>query len=251
MYNYNNYWNNNGGNPTNIDNTGYNPFDSNNQYNMYQNYQYYNQYYNQFYNQNYPCNCEQCQKWRENCTPNSQYSCNCEQCQNSNQNQYSQQQTDKKEDKKIDETTKEEQQKKNDVKTQYELSVEYENKIRQDEESKPLISEQKDIKILLTEYENNSDYLNSVQTIATKYHFIRKVRRDGNCFYRSFIYRLFEQICMKNNKELFEKIKKKIEESKELTERNGYQWIVVEDFYNLFYNEFIKCFNSLDYNITV
>ena len=134
----------------------------------------------------------------------------------------------------------------NKNKSQYELSIEYENALRQElEKSTPLISEQLDINILNEDYKSNEEYVNSVKTITTKYKKIRKVRRDGNCFYRSFIYRLFEFICMKNNQKLFEHIKKKIEEVKDLTTRNGYDWIIVEDFYNTFLNEFNNCFNSL------
>lgn len=137
-------------------------------------------------------------------------------------------------------------------KSNYELSVEYENQIRQEiEKTTPLISEQLDIKVLIDDYKQNEEYSNSIKIITDKYHLIRKVRRDGNCFYRSFIYRLFEFICMKNNKELFEKVKKKIEDAKELTQNNGYDWMVVEDFYNNFLNEFVKCFNSLSYDMTV
>ena len=89
-------------------------------------------------------------------------------------------------------------------------------------------------------------YVNSVKTITTKYKKIRKVRRDGNCFYRSFIYRIFEFTCMKNNKTLFDKINNKISEAKELTKRNGYDWTTFEDFYDMFVNEFRRCFNSLE-----
>ena len=131
-------------------------------------------------------------------------------------------------------------------KSQYELSIEYENTLRQEiEKTTPLISEQLDINILNEDYKSNEEYVNSVKTITTKYKKIRKVRRDGNCFYRSFIYRLFEFICMKNNQKLFDHVNKKIQEVKDLTTRNGYDWIIVEDFYNTFLNEFNRCFNSL------
>ena len=134
----------------------------------------------------------------------------------------------------------------NKNKSQYELSIEYENTLRQEiEQSTPLISEQIDINILNEDYKSNEEYANSVKTITTKYKKIRKVRRDGNCFYRSFIYRLFEFTCMKNNQKLFDHINKKIQEVKDLTSRNGYDWIIVEDFYNVFLNEFNRCFNSL------
>ena len=131
-------------------------------------------------------------------------------------------------------------------KSNYELALEYENFLRQEiEQTTPLISEQLEIKILLNEYKDNLEYSDSVKKISEKYKYIRKVRRDGNCFYRAYIYRLFEMICMKNDKILYEKVLKKIEESKEITKKNGYDWIVVEDFYNTFYSEFCNCFNCV------
>ena len=96
------------------------------------------------------------------------------------------------------------------------MAVEYENAIKAEiEQTTPLISEQLDIKILLKDYENNLEYLNSVELVTEKYKYIRKVRRDGNCFYRAFIYRIFEYICMKNDNYLYNNLLKKIEGIKE------------------------------------
>ena len=129
------------------------------------------------------------------------------------------------------------------------LAVEYENAIKAEiEKTTPLISEKLDIQILLKDYEDNLEYANSVKIITEKYNYIRKVRRDGNCFYRAFIYRLFEYICMKNDNQLYNELLKKIEGVKELTAKNGYDWILVEDFYNVFYGEFCSCFNSVNNN---
>ena len=128
-----------------------------------------------------------------------------------------------------------------------ELSIEYENALREEiEMSTPLISEQLSIDILLNDYKNNAEYSNSIKAITNKYKYIRKVRRDGNCFYRSFIYRLFEYICMKNNNQLYEHIKKKVSDSKDLIERNGYDWTFIQDFYQIFYTQFFYSFNSLE-----
>ena len=129
------------------------------------------------------------------------------------------------------------------------MAVEYENALKAEiEQTTPLISELLDIKILLKDYEENLEYANSVKIITEKYKYIRKVSRDGNCFYRAYIYRLFEYICMKNNNSLYNDMLKKIEGIKELTAKNGYEWLLVEDFYNVFYGEFCSCFNSVNNN---
>ena len=144
------------------------------------------------------------------------------------------------ENKKIDE----ERQK---IISEYEMAIEYENSIRQEIElTTPLISEELPISILLDDYKSNQEYSSSIKEVTDKYKHIRKVRRDGNCFYRSFIYRIFEYICMKNDKSLYEHIIKKISESKELIKKNGYDWDFISDFYNIFYMEFHHCFNSLE-----
>jgi len=140
----------------------------------------------------------------------------------------------------------------NKVKNNDELILDYENNLRTEIElTTPLISEDFKIDVLIEEYKDNEEYSKSIENITKKYKYIRKVRRDGNCFYRSFIFRLFEYICIKNQKTLFEKIKQKIVNAKELTTKNGYEWTVVEDFYNLFLKEFTDCFNSLTQKTTI
>ena len=143
-----------------------------------------------------------------------------------------------------------EDEKKENKKSENDLILDYENDIRKELElTTPLISEELPISKLTEEYKSNEEYLKSIENISKRYKTYRKIRRDGNCFYRSFIYRLFEQTCIKNDKNLFEKINKKIIESKNLTEKNGYEWNVVQDFYQMFLKEYTECFNSLSSGI--
>ena len=143
-----------------------------------------------------------------------------------------------------------EEEKKDNKKSENDLILDYENTLRKEIElTTPLISDELPISKLTEEYKSNEEYLKSIENISKKYKTYRKVRRDGNCFYRSFIYRLFEQACIRNDKVLFEKIKQKIIESKKLTEKNGYEWAVVQDFYEIFLKEFNECFNSLSNGI--
>ena len=147
----------------------------------------------------------------------------------------------KKEEKKEEKKQEEKKQKTND-----ELILDYENNLRKEiEQTTPLISDELDIKVLIDEYKSNEEYLKSVENVSKKYKKMRKVRRDGNCFYRSFIYRIFEHIFIRNDKDLYEKIRQKITNVKELTEKNGYDWIIVEDFYDLFLEEFTYCYSII------
>ena len=126
--------------------------------------------------------------------------------------------------------------------------IDYENSLKAEiERTTPLISDVKPIKTLIDEYKN-SIFENSIQEVSKKYQYIRYARRDGNCFYRSYIYRLFEHCCINNDKQTHNDVLSKIEKSKDLLEFNGFQWLVVEDFYDVFVNEFklIMTLNNCD-----
>jgi ubiquitin thioesterase protein OTUB1 len=86
--------------------------------------------------------------------------------------------------------------------------------------------------------------MNIIPLITDKYSNIRLIRRDGNCFYRCFIYRLFEEIAKNKDENLYKSLKNTLENSKDITERNGYQWIVVEDFYQEFINNLTICYET-------
>jgi len=119
----------------------------------------------------------------------------------------------------------------------YEAVVDYENQLREIvEKSSPLVSDKYDINYLKTEFKE-SQFENSVNEICHKYKSIRTVRRDGNCFYRAFMFRLFEQLSTYKTPKLYNDVVKIVEESKLLCEKNGYQWLVLEDFYNMFISE--------------
>ena len=94
-----------------------------------------------------------------------------------------------------------EEEKTSNKKSENDLILDYENNIRKEiEKTTPLISDELSINKLMEEYKSNEEYLKSIENISKKYKTYKKVRRDGNCFYRSFIYRLFEQTCIKNDK---------------------------------------------------
>ncbi len=134
----------------------------------------------------------------------------------------------------------------------YEDVIQFENQLRAEiEQSSPLISDKLQIDYLINEFKE-SNFINSVLEITQKYKYIRTVRRDGNCFYRAFMFRLFEELSQKKNSKLHNDVVKVVEESKSLCEKNGYQWMVFEDFYNMFISEWKFVFqldplNSAEY----
>ena len=129
-------------------------------------------------------------------------------------------------------------------KLKFEEIIKYENELREEiEKTTPLISDLKSINELYEEFQN-SEFMNIIPLITDKYSNIRLIRRDGNCFYRCFIYRLFEEIAKNKDENLYQSLKNTLENSKDITERNGYQWIVVEDFYQEFINNLTICYET-------
>src|SRR5690606_35607821 len=102
--------------------------------------------------------------------------------------------------------------------------------------SSPLVSDKMSIEYLATEFKYSA-FENSIKDILSRYKHIRTVRRDGDCFYRSYMFRLFEELSMKKSKELHDKVVKIVEESKGLSERQGVEWSLYEDLFNSFISE--------------
>ena len=75
------------------------------------------------------------------------------------------------------------------------LNNEYQNQIKKDiEEQMPFISEVKDIQVVVQEYAESKFAASVIELTKDKaeggrgYKHIRRLRRDGNCFYRSFLF---------------------------------------------------------------
>ena len=66
------------------------------------------------------------------------------------------------------------------------------------EVSEPRISEVVSPLSLLPEYENAElpGFVPGIKYIAAKYDGMRRVRRDGNCFYRGFLFAYFEELLI-------------------------------------------------------
>ena len=118
----------------------------------------------------------------------------------------------------------------------YEAVVNFENQLRAEVElNSALISDRIDIATLIPEFEN-TQFEKSIRDITKKYKAIRTVRRDGNCFYRAYMFRIFEELAQKKNNKLYVQIIRIVEESKNLYTKNGL-WLVIEDFYEMFVSE--------------
>jgi hypothetical protein len=115
----------------------------------------------------------------------------------------------------------------------YEEIVKYENSIREEmEKNTPLVSDLLDIELLRAEYKD-SIFEKAIDDFFKKINKWRTIRRDGNCFYRSFLFRLFEEFIQRRDVNLHKNLTKLVEDSKDLCNENGYCWLVLEDFYNV------------------
>ena len=68
-----------------------------------------------------------------------------------------------------------------------------------------------------------------MQKLCQTYSNYRKTRRDGSCFYRALTFSIFESIYVKKNKELKEKVLKKLKEAKPFLIKAGFEGMVFED----------------------
>lgn len=122
--------------------------------------------------------------------------------------------------------------------------------IQEDVEKEPLISPPYKIAVLFEEYQNAPNFLKKASSLETVYHkmTIRKARKDGNCFYRSFLFRFCELLCMGN--QWFEKLKifEKVKQFSEMMVTAGFEKLVFEDF-EAFFVEFLNAIKSGSINL--
>ena len=64
---------------------------------------------------------------------------------------------------------------------------------------------------------------------------MRRLRRDGNCFYRAFLFQIFEHFILAEDKTQYNQFVELVTASKkDLMETCGYDEIVIDDFYDSF-----------------
>lgn len=90
-----------------------------------------------------------------------------------------------------------------------------------------------------SEYENNK-FEKCFTDLAQRYSQIRRLRRDGNCFYRAFLFQLFEFFIQSKGKEYKAFIETVKNSKDDLVKEGGYDLIVIEDFYDVFVEQLEK-----------
>ena len=105
--------------------------------------------------------------------------------------------------------------------------------------SSDLVSDKLPLKTLEEEFANDEVYRSKIAKLSDKYSEYRRIRPDGNCFFRAVGFRLFEWLL--ENEAEFAKVKDSIEPSKDQMVKLGMPEFTVEDFYD----NFMETFNSV------
>lgn len=99
--------------------------------------------------------------------------------------------------------------------------------------------------ILLSEYEkaDSPGFIPGIKYLNSQYRYMRRVRGDGNCFYRAFVFAYVEGLLNDNNFGGKRKISAEAERRRisdviadskdELVKKHGYSEIAIESFHEV------------------
>ena len=124
--------------------------------------------------------------------------------------------------------------------------------------SQPLTSQLLPIHALIKQYQDNdstttdgeSGFLTSSKLLATKYSHLRRIRGDGNCYYRAFLYSLCEGLLKRRlNKDANDASSSEYVRLKSLVDKSlswvctlGYEESTIE----MFYDELVELLEYID-----
>lgn len=117
--------------------------------------------------------------------------------------------------------------------------LEHEREVRAEAESAPLVGPAVSLDSLREQYAGNPGFLRKLEGLSQRFRALRRVRPDGNCFYRAYLFGIFEQIA--SHKERHKVFLTYARESLNFCLEAGYEKVAVEDFYE----EFCGCLDRL------
>lgn len=107
-----------------------------------------------------------------------------------------------------------------------------EQSLKSDAESSALVGEKQGLTCLREEYADNPGFLPKVEALSKRYSAMRKTRPDGNCFYRAYLYGIFEILVEQPT--LRSTFLEKAKGTLEYCLGAGYEQVAVEDFHEEF-----------------
>lgn len=105
----------------------------------------------------------------------------------------------------------------------------------------PMVGDLLEINKLYDEY-TDEIYRNKVKDLETKYKHIRKIRPDGNCFYRAFIFAHLESLL--NNPTEAKAFNELVIETRKGVSMLGFSEFMLDDFYEAVSILLIEFLNS-------
>ncbi|CAN0180099.1 unnamed protein product [Ectocarpus sp. 6 AP-2014] len=136
-----------------------------------------------------------------------------------------------------------------DLAKQNEQTVEQQNAINATiKATQPKVGAKEEVDALLPEYEGNPKpgFRKGVQDLGKRYSALRRVRGDGNCFYRSFLFGYLERLLQgiksvgdANTKAMMElsRLRQVVHDSKAALIALGYEEVALDDFWQTFLQE--------------
>lgn len=93
-----------------------------------------------------------------------------------------------------------------------------------------MIGQLQPLTCLLQEYMDDPIYVNKLTKLTNVYHSLRRVRPDGNCFYRGFGFSYFERLL--ENEDEWKKFKALVMSTKDQLISQGFPKFTLEDFFD-------------------
>ena len=134
-----------------------------------------------------------------------------------------------------------------DMRKLIEQNTEFEQELKKDIAKGPPISAKATFAPLLAEYGKNK-YFAALESLSKSFTYIRRARRDGNCFYRSYLIQMLEFMNPHKGTAGGALIEEKLKNSKDLLLAAAYDSLVFEDSYDLLMNELEKLKKSTPEN---
>merc|ERR1712137_391041 len=92
---------------------------------------------------------------------------------------------------------------------------------------------------LKAQYAGNAGFLPKIDSMSKGFKSFRRTRPDGNCFYRAYIYGIFEQLPGNKARQAF--LAARAKQALDFCLKVGYEKVAIEDFWE----EFGSCVEKL------
>lgn len=103
----------------------------------------------------------------------------------------------------------------------------------------PLVGPPQALDGLKAQYADNPGFLPKVEALGRRFRAFRRTRPDGNCFYRAYIFGIFEALA--GHRERRDAFTSRAKQTLDYCCEVGYERVAIEDFYD----EFIACLGRL------